>query len=61
MLAGHAKSLLNKKLALPQHQPCPVRWGQESLRSAGEHTGYSFEQTLDLFLANVGRGMGIKP
>jgi hypothetical protein len=38
-----------------------VRWVAEFLRFARAHAGYSFEQTLDLFLAEVGGRAGTKP
>ena len=60
-LDGYAKFLRGKELALPKHQPYLVRWVGEFLRSVGEHTGYTFEQTLELVLADVGRRVGIKP
>jgi len=61
VLDGYAKFLRDKKLALPKHQPCLVRWVREFLAFATEHTGYTFEQTLDLYLAEMGQREGIKP
>ena len=43
------------------HQPYLVRWVREFLLFARAHAGYSFEQTLDLFLAEVGGRVGTKP
>ena len=43
-----------KDLALSKHQPYLVRWVREFLLSAQEHDGYTFEQTLELFLAEAG-------
>ncbi len=56
VLDGYAKFLRDKELALPKHQPYLVRWVRELLHFAGEHSGYTFEQALDLFLAEVGTG-----
>lgn len=50
-----------KGLALPKHQPYLIRWVKEFLHFAREHGDYSFEQTLDLFLAEVGGRVGVKP
>jgi hypothetical protein len=61
VLDGYAKFLHDKELALPKHQSYLVRWVREFLVFAGEDCGYTFEQTLDLFLAEVGRRLGIKP
>ncbi len=38
-----------------------MRWVGEFLLFARAHTGFSFEQTLDLFLAEVGKCVGTKP
>ena len=46
VLDGYAKFLRDKDLALPKHQPYLVRWVREFLHLAGEHSGYTFEQTL---------------
>ena len=54
VLNGYAKFLQETNLALDKHQPYLVRWVAEFLRFARAHAGYSFEQTLDLFLAEVG-------
>ena len=51
VLDGYAKFLQQKNLALDKHQPYLVRWVREFLLFACTHAGYSFEQTLDLFLA----------
>ncbi|HPP22317.1 MAG TPA: hypothetical protein PK235_16015 [Phycisphaerae bacterium] len=61
VLDGYAKFLQEKDLALDKHQPYLVRWVAEFLRFARAHAGYSFEQTLDLFLAEVGGRVGTKP
>jgi len=69
-LDGYAKFLCEKDLALPKHQPHLVRWVREFLLFAQEHLsacnaqaggGYTFEQALDLFLAEVGGRVGVKP
>jgi len=55
VLDGYAKFLREKDLALPKHQPYLVRWVREFLFFAQGHGGYTFEQTLDMFLAEIGR------
>ena len=54
-LDGYAKSLQDKDLALPKHQPCLIRWVREFRLFAQGHGGYTFEQTLDMFLAEDGQ------
>ncbi len=61
VLSGYAKFLQDKNLSLDKHQPYLVRWVREFLLFARAHAGYSFEQTLDLFLADVGGRVGTKP
>ena len=61
VLEGYASFLRERKLVLPKHQPYLVRWVRDFLLSAGEHGGYTFEQTLDLFLSSIGQRVGIKP
>ena len=61
VLEGYGKFLRDKELALPKHQPYLVRWVREFLLFAQGHGGYTFEQTLDLFLAEVGGRAGVKP
>jgi len=61
VLDGYAKFLHEKALAIPKHQPYLVRWVRDFLLFAQEHGGYTFEQTLDLFLADVGGRVDIKP
>ena len=61
MLGGYAKFLQDKDLALNKHQPYLVRWVRDFLLFTRAHAGYSFEQTLDLFLAEVGGRVGTKP
>jgi len=48
-------------LSAPKYQSHLVRWVREFLLFAEEHGGYTFEQTLDLFLAAIGKPVGIKP
>ncbi|MCK4682541.1 hypothetical protein KAT59_05920 [Candidatus Bipolaricaulota bacterium] len=55
VLEGYAKFLRDRDLAPPKHQPHLVRWVREFLLFAEEHGGYTFEQTLDLLLAGIGR------
>jgi len=61
VLDGYAIFVREKELALAKHQPHLVRWVREFLVFAREHAGYTFEQTLDLFLATVGGRLGTKP
>ena len=61
VLDGFAKFLRDKELALPKHRPFLVRWVREFLAFATDHAGYTFEQALDLLLAEVGRRAGIEP
>jgi len=61
VLNGYAKFLQDKDLALDRHQPYLLRWVRDFLLFARAHGGYSFEQTLDLFLAEVGGRVGTKP
>ena len=65
VLDGYAEFLRDKHLAFPRHQPHLVRWVREFLQFATDHAGYTFEQTLDLYLAEVGRrvreGVGRQP
>ena len=61
VLGDFANFLRERKLALPKHQPYLVRWVREFLFFARQHGGYTFEQTLDLFLAEMGQRVGVKP
>jgi len=61
VLEGYAKFLRDRDLAPPKRQPHLVRWVREFLLFAEEHGGYTFEQTLELFLAALGERVGIKP
>ena len=61
VLDGCAQFLGDKAIVLSKHQPCLVLWGREYAGSAVDYTGYTFEQTLDLYLAEVGRRVDIKP
>ena len=54
-------SPFKKKLALDKYQPYLERWVGEFLIFTRTHVGYSFEQTLDLFLAEVGGRVATKP
>jgi len=60
-LDGYAEFLRKRQLAPPKHQPHLVRWVREFLVFATEHRGYTFEQTLDMFLAVLGEQTGIQP
>jgi len=55
-LGGYAKFLRQRDLALPNQQPYLVRWVRASLVFAREHGGYTFEQTLDMCLPEIGFG-----
>jgi len=61
ILDSYANFLREKDLALLKHQPYLVRWVRDFLLFAKEHGGYTFEQTLDLFLAEVDGRVGTKP
>jgi hypothetical protein len=61
VLIDYAKFLQNKDLATGKHRPYLVRRVREFLHDAQEHPGYSFEQTLDLFLEDFASRQGIKP
>jgi integron integrase len=61
VLQGYSNFLREGKLALPKHQPHLVRWVREFLLFAREHSDYTFEQTLDLFLTALGERAGVKP
>ena len=50
----NAKFLRQKKVAALGCQPYLVRWVREFLLFAGTHGGETFEQTLDLPLAEMG-------
>jgi len=54
VLGGYARFLRDNDLALPKHQSCLVRWVREFLLFVQGHGGYSFEQTLRMFLAEIG-------
>ena len=60
VLEGYAAFLRKRKLVLPRHQQHLVRWVRDFLLFTEEHGGYTFEQTLDLFLAAVGERVSIK-
>ncbi len=61
VLDGYAKFLREKKLAALKHQPYLVQRVRDFLLFARQHTGHGFEQTLDLFLAELGRRAGVQP
>jgi hypothetical protein len=61
VLEGYVDFLRGGRLATPKHQTRLVRWVREFLLFAEDHRGYTFEQTLDLFLARLGERAGIKP
>jgi len=61
VLDGYAEFLRKRRLSPPKHQPHLIRWVREFLTFAAEHRGYTFEQTLDLFLTALGKRVDIKP
>jgi len=61
VLAGYANFLREKDVALPQRQSYLVRWVREFLLFAQERSGYTFEQTLDLFLSEIAACAPLKP
>ena len=61
VLDEYGKFLLAKDLAPAKHQPHLVRWVREFLLFAQGHGGYTFEQTLDLFLAEIGKRGDAQP
>ena len=61
VLDDFAKFLRDKKLALPRQQAYLVRWVKEFLHFAQTRPGYTFEQTLDLFLEEIGGRPAVKP
>jgi len=61
VLDGYDKFLLQKDLVPGKQREYMVRWTRNFLLFAREHGGYSFEQTLDMFLAEVGNRIGTKP
>ena len=60
VLDGYANFLREKDLAISKHQMYLVRWVRDFLLFAQDHGGYTFEQTLDLFLAEIGDRVGVK-
>ena len=61
VLDGYAKFLRDKDLAPPKHQPYLVRWVRDFLHCAQAHPGHTFEQALELCLAEVATRVGSKP
>jgi len=61
VLAESRTFLRDKDLAPLDQQPHLVRSRWRILTFAHAHGGYSFEQTLDLFLSAVGQRVGTKP
>ncbi|MBI2570041.1 MAG: phage integrase N-terminal SAM-like domain-containing protein [Candidatus Schekmanbacteria bacterium] len=61
VLDGYASFLRQRQLAPPQQQSFLVRWVRELLRFARQQRGYTFERTLDAFLAEVGNRVGTEP
>jgi integrase len=61
VLKGYAEFLQDRQLALPKHRPHLVRWVREFLLFAQDHRGFTFDQTLDLFLDEIRKGRDIQP
>jgi hypothetical protein len=61
VLDGYSNFLSSRELSDPQHHPYLVRWVRDFLLFAHIHSGYSFEQTLDYFLKDIGERAVIKP
>lgn len=61
VLDGYGASLREKGLVLAKHQPYLVRWVRDFLLFARGHGGYTFEQTQDMFLAEIGSALGPSP
>ena len=53
VLDEYGKFLQGKDMAPAKHRPHLVRWVRGFLLFARGHGGYTFEQTLDMFLAEV--------
>ena len=61
VLDEYGKFLQAKDLPPAKHQPHLVRWVREFLLFAQGHGGYTFEQTLDMFLAEIGKRGDVEP
>jgi len=61
VLDGYEGVSAGEGVAIPNHQPYLVCWVKDFLLFARGHGGHTFEQTLDLSLAEVGRRVGTKP
>jgi len=61
VLDSNAKILYGETLAPDRKQPYLVRWVAEFLRFVRPHAGSSFEQTLGLFLAEIGKRTDVDP
>lgn len=53
--------LKDKGLCHDTHRPYLLLWVREFLEFAHGHPGYSFDQTLDLFLTGIGERPEIQP
>jgi len=60
-LKGHAKFPRDRDLAPARQRPRPARRTREFLLFAQGRGGYSFEQTPEMFLTQIGRRGGIQP
>ena len=61
VLEGYAAFLEKRQLSDLKHRPYLIRWVEEFLFFAKDRTGYSFEQSKDLFLEEIGHRPDIKP
>ena len=61
VLEGYSDFLQRRQLSDPKHRPYLVQWVREFLYFAHERPGYSFEQTRDFFLEEIGKRTRIEP
>ncbi len=61
VLGGYNRFLIQKALSSRKELPYLVRQVRDFLLFARTHGGFTFEQTLDLFLAQVGERIGTQP
>ena len=58
---GRANFFQERDLALSKHLPYRMRRVREFLLFAQGRGGHTSEQTLDMFRAEIGKGVGVKP
>lgn len=61
VLQRYADFLRQRKLVSEKNIPFFIRWVNEFLNYAHTRPGYSFEQTLDYFLKEIGNRTGVQP